>query len=104
LQQATSSASTTREGTPSGDVTMTNGTETPKGDAITIHVQQLEKGTYVKLRPLEAGYDPEDWKSLLERYLRDNYTTLTRGELLVVPGAHRERFRFLVDKFEPDEE
>src|ERR1700761_9283883 len=104
LQMATSSASTTREGTPSGDVTMANGIETPKGEAITIHVTQLEKGTYVKLRPLEAGYDPEDWKSLLERYLRDNYTTLTRGELLIVPGAHHERFRFLADKFEPDED
>lgn len=104
LQNATSSTSTPREGTPSRDVVMTNGTDTPKGEMITIHAKRLEKGTFVKLRPLEAGYDPEDWKSLLERYLRDNYTTLTRGELLVVPGAHRERFRFLVDKFEPDED
>ncbi|KAJ9609475.1 hypothetical protein H2200_005802 [Cladophialophora chaetospira] len=102
LQNATSSESTTREGTP--DVLMTNGTDTPKGEMITVHSKSLSKGTYVKLRPLEAGYDPEDWKSLLERYLRDNYTTLTRGELLVVPGARHERFRFLVDKFEPDEE
>ena len=102
LQNAVSSASTTREGTPSGDVVMTNGTETPKGDSITISAKHLAKGTYVKLRPLEAGYNPEDWKSLLERYLRDHYTTLTRGELLVVPGAHHERFRFLVDEFEPD--
>ncbi|OCT51419.1 putative ubiquitin fusion degradation protein (Ufd1) [Cladophialophora carrionii] len=104
LQNATPSASTTREGTPDGDVVMTNGTDTSKGELITIHAKQLQKGTFVKLRPLEAGYDPEDWKSLLERYLRDNYTTLTRGELLVVPGAHHERFRFLVDKFEPDED
>jgi hypothetical protein len=104
LQNATSSASTSREGTPDGDVVMTNGTDTPKGEIVTVHAKHLEKGTFVKLRPLEAGYDPEDWKSLLERYLRDNFTTLTRGELLVVPGARRERFRFLVDKFEPDED
>ena len=104
LQNVVSSASTTREGTPSEDVVMTNGAETPKGEIITIHFKPLEKGTFVKLRPLEAGYDPEDWKSLLERYLRDNYTTLTRGEILVVPGARHERFRFLVDKFDSDQE
>lgn len=97
-----SSARTTRDSTPSGDVVMTNGTDSPKPETVTIHAKQLEKGTYVKLRPLEAGYDPEDWKSLLERYLRDNFTTLTSGELLVVPGARHEQFRFLVDKFEPD--
>ena len=99
-----SSSPTSRESTPSGDVVMTNGTETSKSksETVTIHAKQLPKGTFVKLRPLEAGYDPEDWKSLLERYLRDNYTTLTSGELLVVPGARHERFRFLVDKFEPE--
>ncbi|EXJ90320.1 hypothetical protein A1O1_03419 [Capronia coronata CBS 617.96] len=93
-----------RESTPSGDVPMVNGTDSPKPETVTIHAKQLPRGTYVKLRPLEAGYDPEDWKSLLERYLRDNYTTLTRGEILVVPGPRHERFRFLVDKFEPDED
>ena len=104
LQNADLSGYTSREGTPSRDTVMSNGTDTPKGDTITIHFKQMEKGTFVKLRPLEAGYDPEDWKSLLERYLRDTYTTLTRGELLVVPGARYEKFRFLVDKFDPDEE
>lgn len=69
---------------------------------ITIHAKQLPKGTYVRLRPLEAGYDPEDWKSLLERYLRDNFTTLTNGEILSIPGGRHQQFRFLVDKFEPD--
>ncbi|KAL2443615.1 hypothetical protein ABEF95_007922 [Exophiala dermatitidis] len=97
-----SSKQTSRENTPSGDVVMTNGADSPKAETVTVHAQQLPKGTYVKLRPLEAGYDPEDWKSLLERYLRDNYTTLTRSEILVVPGARHERFRFLVDKFEPE--
>jgi hypothetical protein len=92
-------AGQTRESTPNGDVAMTDSKTT---ETVTIHAKQLPKGTYVKLRPLEAGYDPEDWKSLLERYLRDNFTTLTSGELLVVPGARHERFRFLVDKFEPD--
>ena len=68
---------------------------------VTVHAHQLAKGTYVRLRPLEAGYDPEDWKSLLERYLRDNFTTLTTGEVLTVP-AGKEQFRFLIDKIAPE--
>ncbi|KAK1025953.1 hypothetical protein LTS16_022735, partial [Friedmanniomyces endolithicus] len=61
-----------------------NGNGVP-GPTITIHAKQLPKGTYVKLRPLEAGYNPEDWKALLEQYLRQNYTTLTNSEVLIVP-------------------
>jgi hypothetical protein len=72
-----------------------------------VHAKQLPKGTFVKLRPLEAGYDPEDWKSLLEEHLRSNFTTLTNGEVLVVYGGRtaggtREEFRFLVDGFKPE--
>ncbi|MCJ1423255.1 hypothetical protein MMC29_001137 [Sticta canariensis] len=70
---------------------------------ITVHVKELPKGTYVRLRPLEAGYDPEDWKALLEKYLRDNFTTLTNGEILSVP-AGKEEFRFLVDGLKPNNE
>lgn len=70
---------------------------------LTVHVQELSKGTYVKLRPLEAGYDPEDWKALLERSLRDNFTTLTHGEILAV-AAGREEYRFLVDELKPSHE
>ncbi|KAK3679157.1 hypothetical protein LTR78_000718 [Recurvomyces mirabilis] len=74
---------------------------------ITIHAKILPKGTFAKLRPMEAGYDPEDWKALLEQYLRQNYTTLTNGEVLIVPGPRgaggkKEEFRFLVDGFKPD--
>ena len=80
---------------------------------ITVHARQLPKGSYVRLRPLEAGYDVEDWKSLLEQHLRSNFTTLTTGELLTVPGmvgraggdhggvATTEEFRFLVDRIQP---
>ncbi|KAJ6084436.1 hypothetical protein N7486_011236 [Penicillium sp. IBT 16267x] len=70
--------------------------------AVTVHAKQLPKGTYVRLRPLEAGYDPEDWKALLERHLRDNFTTLTVNEVLNVPGTRNEAFRFLVDKVYPE--
>lgn len=71
-----------------------------KTQRVTIHAQQLPKGTYVKLRPLEAGYNPEDWKALLEQYLQKNFTTLTKGEILTIP-AGRERFQFLIDEFTP---
>ncbi|KAK8030243.1 ubiquitin fusion degradation protein (Ufd1) [Apiospora rasikravindrae] len=69
---------------------------------ITVHAKLLPKGTYVRLRPLEAGYDPGDWKSLLERQLRESYTTLTKGALLSVKGVKGEMFRFLIDKFMPE--
>ncbi|RAK98024.1 putative ubiquitin fusion degradation protein (Ufd1) [Aspergillus ibericus CBS 121593] len=78
------------------------GDDVPAAPAtVTVHAQQLPKGTYVRLRPLEAGYDPGDWKALLERQLRDNYTTLTSGEVLTVAGSGNQSFQFLVDKVEP---
>lgn len=70
---------------------------------LTVHVQELSKGTYVKLRPLESGYDPEDWKALLEQYLRDTFTTLTDQEVIEIP-AGKDTFRFLVDGLKPDNE
>ncbi|KAI4115083.1 MAG: hypothetical protein LQ338_007909 [Usnochroma carphineum] len=74
----------------------------PLHEKVTIHIEALPKGTYVRLRPLEAGYDPEDWKSLLEKHLRDNFTTLTNGEILSVVSG-REEFRFLVDGLKPND-
>ncbi|KAJ9165741.1 Ubiquitin fusion degradation protein [Coniochaeta hoffmannii] len=72
------------------------------GVRITVKAHQLPKGVYVRLRPLEAGYNPDDWKSLLERQLRASYTTLTKDALLSVRGVRGEEFRFLIDKFQPD--
>ncbi|ERF72424.1 hypothetical protein EPUS_06053 [Endocarpon pusillum Z07020] len=97
------SSAVTREQTPNGDVEM-GGSDISTPQVITVHAKQLPKGTYVRLRPLEAGYDPEDWKSLLERYLRDNFTTLTNGEILSIRSGRREKYQFLVDKLEPDGE
>jgi hypothetical protein len=87
-------------GTPSVPIDLTDN-ETEEAPRITVHAKQLPKGTYVRLRPLEAGYNPEDWKSLLERHLRENFTTLTTGEILTVRGSKSEEFRFLIDKFVP---
>ncbi|KAI4137583.1 MAG: hypothetical protein LQ341_005087, partial [Variospora aurantia] len=70
-------------------------------ERLTVHIETLPKGTYVRLRPLAAGYDPEDWKSLLEKHLRDTFTTLTNGEILTVASG-REEFRFLVDDLKPN--
>jgi len=106
------STESSRRGSPNGDTKMASGVEqlAVNGDSsvqITVHAKQLPKGTFVKLRPLEAGYDPEDWKALLEEHLRSNFTTLTNGEVLVVYGGRglggkREEFQFLVDGFKPE--
>lgn len=74
---------------------------------VTVHVEELAKGQYVRLRPLEAGYDAEDWKALLEQHLRSSYTTLSRNQILTVPhhgSSHDERtaYYFLIDAFRPD--
>ncbi|CAO2647841.1 Nn.00g087630.m01.CDS01 [Neocucurbitaria sp. VM-36] len=110
------SVESSRRGSPDGhkdeDEVMSNGAEQLAVNGassvnITVHAKQLPKGTFVKLRPLEPGYDPEDWKSLLEEHLRSNFTTLTNGEVLVVHGGRglggkRDEFRFLVDGFKPE--
>ncbi|KFA80013.1 hypothetical protein S40288_01863 [Stachybotrys chartarum IBT 40288] len=71
---------------------------------IMVHAQQLPRGTYVRLRPLEAGYNPDDWKSLLERHFRDSFTTLTKDAVLAVNGVQGDVFKFLVDKLAPEGE
>ena len=92
--------STRLETSTVGEHVETDGEMAPR---LTVHVQELPKGTFVKLRPLEAGYDPEDWKALLEHYLRDNFTTLTNGQILAIP-AGRDTFRFLVDGLKPNDQ
>ncbi|KAF5024360.1 hypothetical protein F66182_3547 [Fusarium sp. NRRL 66182] len=72
------------------------------GIHIRVEARQLPKGTYVRLRPLEAGYNPDDWKPLLERQLRENFTTLSKGSMLAVRGARGEEFKLLVDKVAPE--
>ncbi|MCJ1439554.1 MAG: hypothetical protein MMC23_000033 [Stictis urceolatum] len=71
------------------------------GLKVTIHAQQLPKGVFVRFRPLEAGYDPEDWKALLERQLRNSFTTLTKNEVLTIQSG-KDEYRFLVDEVKPD--
>ncbi|KAK2626204.1 hypothetical protein QTJ16_004466 [Diplocarpon rosae] len=87
---------------PDAPIDLTDDEPVEEPVQITVHAKQLPKGTYVRLRPLEAGYNPEDWKSLLEKHLRENFTTLTNGEILMVRGGRSEEFRFLIDKFAPE--
>ncbi|POS83743.1 hypothetical protein EPUL_005532 [Erysiphe pulchra] len=85
----------------SGDIT-TNKSITDGGTPrIEVHSKQLPKGLFLRLRPLDAGYNPADWKALLEKYLRENFTTLTRGETLTVQAPTSEVFRFLIDEVSP---
>ncbi|KOS19991.1 Ubiquitin fusion degradation protein 1 [Escovopsis weberi] len=67
-----------------------------------VQVVSLPKGTFVRLRPLEAGYDPDDWKPLLERQLRQNFTSLTFNTTLSVGGVRGEEFKLLIDKLAPE--
>ncbi|KAF4870890.1 Ubiquitin fusion degradation protein 1 [Colletotrichum siamense] len=90
------------DGTGSKPVDLTVEMDHDAQPHVTVHAKQLPKGTYVRLRPLEAGYNPDDWKSLLERQLRESYTTLTKDTILSVRGVKGEQFKFLVDKFLPD--
>ena len=71
---------------------------------ITVTAKQVPKGTYIRLRPLEAGYNPDDWRPILERELSKNFTTLTTGTDLHVKGVGGDEFRFLLDKVEPEGE
>ncbi|CAK7241618.1 MAG: hypothetical protein STHCBS139747_003084 [Sporothrix thermara] len=79
-------------------------------NTLRVAFHHLPKGTFVHLRPLAAGYNPADWRPLLERQLRQGYTTLTRGVVFTVhAGSHGARgtdstadaFRFRVDDFKP---
>ncbi|EKD16064.1 uncharacterized protein L3040_003504 [Drepanopeziza brunnea f. sp. 'multigermtubi'] len=90
------------EGTQDAPIDLTDDASADEPAKITVHAKQLPKGTYVRLRPLEAGYNPEDWKSLLEKHMRENFTTLTNGQILTVKGGKSEEFRFLIDKLAPE--
>lgn len=81
------------------------GIDSTKSDTpiqVVVHAALLPKGTFVRFRPLESGYNPDDWKPLLERQLRYNFTCLTKDTSFVVNGAQGERFQLLIDKVEPD--
>jgi hypothetical protein len=80
------------------------GVDADKPAEIEVTTKQAPKGTYIRLRPLEAGYNPDDWKPILERELRKHFTTLTNNTKIQISGGGKEVFDFLVDKIEPEGE
>merc|ERR1719240_1207355 len=56
------------------------------GDALVITSASLPKGTFAKLQPLSEEFATlEDPKGTLERAITGVYTTLTKGDSIVVP-------------------
>ncbi|KAF3942269.1 hypothetical protein ABW19_dt0203548 [Dactylella cylindrospora] len=79
------------------------------GEEVTLKVEAADvpKGTFVRLRPLDAGYE-EDWKPILENHLQKNFTTLGVNNILSVPPLSHKRvsgqkdFKFLIDQVKPE--
>ncbi|KAJ4152862.1 hypothetical protein LMH87_009382 [Akanthomyces muscarius] len=86
------------------DATTKSSSSTASRTQLDIHAATLPKGTYARLRPLEAGYNPDDWRPLLERQLRRNFTSLTKNATMLVYGVRGEVFQLLVDKLSPEAE
>ncbi|KAF3917332.1 hypothetical protein ABW21_db0200529 [Orbilia brochopaga] len=72
-----------------------------------VEVANISKGTFARLRPLDAGYE-EDWKPILENHLQKNFTTLAVNNILTVPPLAHQRtsgqkdFKFLIDQVKPE--
>ncbi|KAK6346914.1 hypothetical protein TWF696_007014 [Orbilia brochopaga] len=75
---------------------------------IKIEAANISKGTFARLRPLDAGYE-EDWKPILENHLQKNFTTLAVNNILTVPPLAHQRtsgqkdFKFLIDQVKPED-
>ncbi|KAM3504398.1 hypothetical protein MY11210_008367 [Beauveria gryllotalpidicola] len=85
-----------------GKATTTSSSSTISQFKLGVHTATLPKGTYARLRPLEAGYNPDDWRPLLERQLQRDFTSLTENTKILVHGVRGEVFQLLVDKLSPD--
>ncbi|PQK17767.1 hypothetical protein BB8028_0008g02740 [Beauveria bassiana] len=82
--------------------TTTSANSTVSQIRLEVHTETLPKGTYARLRPLEAGYNPDDWRPLLERQLQRDFTSLTKNAKILVHGVRGEVFQLLVDKLSPE--
>ncbi|KAM3497570.1 hypothetical protein MY10362_009085 [Beauveria mimosiformis] len=82
--------------------TTTSSSSTISQIRLEVHTEILPKGTYARLRPLEAGYNPDDWRPLLERQLQRDFTSLTKNAKILVHGVRGEVFQLLVDKLSPE--
>ncbi|KAI7911746.1 hypothetical protein M0657_008428 [Pyricularia oryzae] len=73
-------------------------------DNVRISAHQLPKGVYVGLAPVHdyASYDPAILEPLLERELRQGYTTLSTGTILQVKRGPTEDYEFTVESVKPE--
>ncbi|KAK6537669.1 hypothetical protein TWF694_011843 [Orbilia ellipsospora] len=76
------------------------------GASIKVEAVDVPKGTFARLRPLDAGYE-EDWKPILENHLQKNFTTLAVNNILSVPrllhqSNGQKDFKFLIDQLKPE--
>ncbi|KAF3935928.1 hypothetical protein ABW20_dc0108774 [Dactylellina cionopaga] len=77
------------------------------GANIKVEAVDIPKGTFARLRPLDAGYE-EDWKPILESHLQKHFTTLALNNILTVPRLSHGRasgqkdFKFLIDQVKPE--
>ncbi|KAL8285699.1 hypothetical protein RB600_009908 [Gaeumannomyces tritici] len=71
---------------------------------VKVTAHQLPKGHYVGLSPVQdyAAYDPAVLEPLLERELRQGYTTLSVGTILHVRSGLRDKYEFLVESVKPE--
>jgi len=86
-----------------GALALADGDDGDGAAVVDVNAASLPKGTSVRLRPLEAGYDDEDWKPILERYIRERFATVAEGMVLEVPRGVGKggAWRFLVDQALP---
>ncbi|KAF3205085.1 hypothetical protein TWF106_001207 [Orbilia oligospora] len=71
---------------------------------IKVEAANVPKGTFARLRPLDAGYE-EDWKPILENHLQKNFTTLALNNILAIPRLSHQPgkdFKFLIDRLKPE--
>ncbi|KAK6343269.1 hypothetical protein TWF730_010865 [Orbilia blumenaviensis] len=78
--------------------------EGPNGTRLKVEAVAIPKGTFARLRPLDAGYE-EDWKPILENHLQKNFTTLAVNNILAIPRLSHQPgkdFKFLIDQVKPE--
>lgn len=70
---------------------------------ILIQLVELPKATSLVLSLEDDSYDVDDWKALLEAQLQSTYTTLTKGETLLIndPSDMSKHYKCLVSDVKP---
>lgn len=77
--------------------------ETQQQQPILIQLVELPKATSLVLSLEDSSYDVDDWKALLEAQLQSTYTTLTKGDTLLIndPSDMSKHYKCLVSDLKP---